>query len=456
MKRSRKSQTTPFKPYVLAFLLLSGLALWLQKVPLESSWQHAGMTDFSLGMVLLVAFVTGQTAKAIGLPMISGYIFAGIVAGPYVSGFLSAGMVDDLHLIDDLALSFIALTAGGSLHLDFLKKRVKAIALNVAAQTLAVFALVASFVYALAEQFAFTKNLSPVEVATLAILLGVVCIARSPSSTIAVISECGARGVFTETVLGVTVVIDVIIIILFTLALTVCEMLQSTIAAMDHTVFAALTAEIVASIVVGAIAGKGIALYIERIGHDLALFLLFFGFGVTRLSLWLNQFMQAQFQVALHLEPLLICMSAGLTVQNFSTTGGAFMESLHRLSPPIYVLFFSLAGSSLNLAALGQTWLLALCLATVRAAALFVGAWLAGTASRDRPLHNRLAWMGYLAQAGVSLGLAQLAAREFSVIGDYFCTIVLAVITLNQVLGPITLRCALNLTGEAPPGQRPA
>lgn len=97
----------------------------------------------------------------------------------------------------------------------------------------------------------------------------------------------------------------------FTLAMTVGKMIQSTDAVMNYTGFVALFAEIIASIALGAIAGKGIAVYIDRAGHDLPLFLLFFGFGATKVALWLSHFMEAQFDVALHLEPLLICMSAG-------------------------------------------------------------------------------------------------------------------------------------------------
>ena len=42
----------------------------------------------------------------------------------------------------------------------------------------------------------------------------------------------------------------------------------------------------------------------------------------------------------------------------------------------------------------------------------------------------------------------QLAQRQSPEIGNYLTTIVLAVITLNQIVGPITFKSSLNLVGE--------
>ena len=51
-----------------------------------------------------------------------------------------------------------------------------------------------------------------------AMLCAVVAIARSPSSAIAVVTELQADGPFTQTMLGVTMVTDVLVILLFTAA----------------------------------------------------------------------------------------------------------------------------------------------------------------------------------------------------------------------------------------------
>jgi len=52
-------------------------------------------------------------------------------------------------------------------------------------------------------------------------------------------------------------------------------------------------------------------------------------------------------------------------------------------------------------------------------------------------------------QAGVSIGLAQIAARQFPEIGMHLNTVILAIIAINQIIGPITFKLALNNVGES-------
>ena len=136
--------------------------------------------------------------------------------------------------------------------------------------------------------------------------------------------------------------------------------------------------------------------------------------------------MEAHFAVSLHLEPLLICISAGFTVQNFSKYGYIFMEAMERFALPIFVLFFSIAGASLNLDALLKTWPLAAFLVVIRTLGIFGSTWVAGILNRDSSQHRRIAWMAYITQAGVAIGLAQLAQRRFPELGVYLTTLVLA------------------------------
>ncbi len=443
------------KTYGISLLLLAGFAVWIKGIDAGSDWQQAGLTTFSLGFALLGSYMTAQALKIAELPLVSGYIFVGILAGPYLTGFLTETMVDRLRLVDDLALSFIALTAGGTLQMQYIRKQGPAIAANLILQTLVIFALVSFSFNLLASRLHLMPDLTTPQLAVLAGLLGVIAVARSPSSAIAIINECRAAGLFTTTVLGVTVAIDVLIIVLFTLAMTAAQIILGTGAAVDFQLVIVLFLATTGSLVLGIVFGKGIAVYIARVSHDLPLFLLFFAFSVYKASLWFNAFMDARFAISLHLEPLLICISAGFTVQNFSKSGPIFMEALERFALPIYVLFFSLAGASLNLAALRTTWPLAAFLFLVRTVAIFGATWFAGILNRDTPRHRRIAWMAYIAQAGVAIGLAQLAQRRFPELGVYLTTLVLAVITINQVVGPITLKWALKMAGEMKQNGRP-
>lgn len=434
--------------YALILIFLGLLALGLKGVDIGSSRQDAGWINFALGGTLLAGFVIAKLVRVIGLPNLSGYIFAGILAGPFVSGFLSFETVERLKLIDELALSVIALAAGAELQLSAMKRRARPIILNILFITALVFAVVSGFVMAFGPMIDVTAGFSFSQLAAFAVLTGVICVARSPSSTIAVINECRAKGPFTETILSVTVVTDILIIIMFTAALSVARQLVSG-AGIHGNQFGILAGEIAVSLFIGVLIGKAIFYYIKYIKKDFLIFLIFLAFGVSRVSMGFNEFLESQAGISLHLEPLLICMSAGFFVRNATDEGLFFIENLDRISMPVYVLFFCLAGAALNFNFLMMCWPLALAIVVVRAAGLFAGSWMAGRINGDPGTHQYCAWMTYLTQAGVAIGLSQLAMREFPEIGNQLNTLVLAVIAINQVIGPVLFKAALHLVGEA-------
>ena len=246
-----KQYIPDLKIYGVTLFILAGFAFWIKIIHIESDWQQAGLTTFSLGFILLAAYMTAQILKIAGLPLISGYIFVGILAGPHISGFLTHDMVVRLRIADDLALSFIALTAGGTLELQFLRKRGKAIAVNILLLTLMVFALVFFSFFFIGNRLNLMPDLTYSQTIVMACLLGVIAVARSPSSAIAIINECRAAGVFTTTVLGVTVAMDVLIIVFFTLAMTVSEIILGACTGVDFRMVTVLTLAVAGSLGLG-------------------------------------------------------------------------------------------------------------------------------------------------------------------------------------------------------------
>ncbi len=442
---------------ILAILVL--LAAWIALVPPPESaagpgadrmtgWD-IGRINASLGCVLLLSYIAARNLKKIGLPMISGYIFLGMAAGPHLSRFLDTAMVAHFQIIDELALSFIAMTAGAELSLSSLRRRKTSIGLNILFLTVTVFSCVAPTMF-----FAFPRllpefHLNTAELATLSLLMGVIAVARSPSSAIAVIGETRSAGPFTETALGVTVAMDVLIILLFTAALSVGRMLLSPETGGGLYILCGLGAEISLSLVMGAALGKLVSLYIRKVGRDALLFLLVLAFGVTRAGMAISGALAEFLDFHLHLEPLLICMGCGFTVRNFTREGHAFMRHLERAALPIYLLFFTITGAALDMGALMRCWPLALLIFFMRILGIFMATWTAGKLAGDPPRHCKNAWMAYLTQAGVAVGLARMAAQLSPEVGAMLLTVVLAVITLNQMAGPITFKAALMAVGEA-------
>ncbi len=435
--------------YILILVFISLLGLWVKGMDIETSRQQAGLIIFSLGFVMLSAYAMAQIVNWATLPLISGYILAGIIAGPFVSGFLTIEMVGRLSLIDDLALGFIALMAGGELRLSLISLRARSIILSLVFITVAVTGLVVATILGMGNFFDVTAQFDFEDLLIFAILAGLICVTLSPASAIAVIRECGAKGPFTGMTLAVIIVLDVLIITLFTVTMSLSKILITGGHLLQMTEISGLIFEILISLIIGVVVGQAIAVYMKRIRRDLLMFLLFVAFAVARLSMGFNHWMEAQFDISLHLEPLLICMTAGFFVQNFSRFGADLLESLEKMAFPIYALFFSVAGASLDFDSLILCWPLAILLVTVRMAGLMGGSWLAGVISADPVAFNRNAWLTYVPQAGVSIGLAQIATRQFPEIGIHLNTLVLGIIAINQIVGPITYKLALNNVGES-------
>ncbi|MEZ5332454.1 MAG: TrkA C-terminal domain-containing protein [Thermoanaerobaculia bacterium] len=149
------------------------------------------------------------------------------------------------------------------------------------------------------------------------------------------------------------------------------------------------------------------------------------------------------------LEPLLVCMVAGFVVSNFGVASGPISANPGARRPAVYLAFFTLAGASLELDTLLRTWGIALLLIAVRTAAVLVGAWAGGSLAGDPARLNRIGWMALLTQAGIGLGLAKEVASEFPEWGGAFATTIIAVIVVNQLIGPPLCKWAVQLSGEA-------
>jgi len=418
---------------------------------LPAGWEvfEPARLSLSFGFLLLEAYLVGMVFARLRLPRISGYIVTGVLVGPYVLNLVGADLAGRMKLIDDLALTFIALTAGAELRLRLLRGRLRAIGSVVVFLTVIVSAGIAGLVLLLGDGLPFARHLHGAGLAAVAALIGVVAVARSPTSAIAIINECRAIGPFTNTIFGVTVAMDSLVILIFAVVISVGEAVLHAGKGVDTAFLASVVAQLVLSVAGGVAIGKAVAFYIRRVQKDLSVLLVVLAFLLAQSSRWLGHSLEATFGLSLHLEPLLIATAAGFTVQNFTAEGDRLNQGLHAVSLPIFVVFFAVAGVVLDLGSLARTWGLALLFVGTRmalvSAAAYAGCAVAGEGSRFR----RLAGFGFYTQAGVSLGLAQEIARRFPGWGGEVATFLVACITLNELVGPIAFKFALDRSGES-------
>jgi Kef-type K+ transport system membrane component KefB len=148
-------------------------------------------------------------------------------------------------------------------------------------------------------------------------------------------------------------------------------------------------------------------------------------------------------------HPLLICLVAGFFAENFSSQGKMLISAIERSSVPIYVVFFAISGASLDLNALRQTWFLALVCVVWRGFLKFSGTFLGARLTGEDKGVQKKAWAGFLSQAGVALGMAIVIQDNFPGWGDEFMALVLAIIAINQIIGPVFLQRLLVRVDEA-------
>ena len=401
-----------------------------------------------LGFLMLSAYCTGYFLEKLKFPRITGFIFAGIILGPYVLKFYSKEIIVDLGFINSLALAFIAFCAGGELKISNIKARIKPILFLIMGVTIAVFFGVSLSIFAISDYIPFMQGYNmPVKLAIGAIF-GVIAVARSPSSAIAIISETRAKGPYTDIVLTVTIVMDVVIIILFALVISVCQVMISSGTAFDSTFVMHLGFEIISAFVIGFFLGYGIIFLIEKVHVEFPVIIAAMGFIVIKSCHLMGEYLHAVHDISITVEPLLICMAAGFTVQNRSKHGETFLARMDDVSFPIYIAFFAITGASINIDVLKTGWIFGLIVVISRTIMIFIGSYLSGRLSNDSPLIYKNTWLGFITQAGVSLGLLSEVVRRFPEIGIPIQSILIASITLNQLIGPVAFKYALGRVGE--------
>ena len=272
------------------------------------------------------------------------------------------------------------------------------------------------------------------------LLFAVVALANSPSSTVAVIVESGARGRVSELVLGVTIVKDLVVIVAFALALSMgFTFLEVGSGASNSHFMAGLVWEIAGSIFCGVLLGLGIIAYMVFVNAEIPVFIIALSFISSKLSSLLG------------LHPLLICMVAGLVVNNLSSRGREFIRAIEKGSLPIYVVFFAIAGADLDLGVIAGTWQLVLLLVVSRSIFTWLGTWAGSVVGGEEDVVRENLWLGFFAQAGVTLGMAVIVADTFPGWGTTFKNVVVGAIAVFQLAGPVLLKYSLARAGEIRP-----
>ncbi|HEU4697820.1 MAG TPA: cation:proton antiporter [Gemmatimonadales bacterium] len=423
-----------------AVILLVVFALVDLVRPLGSSG-YGAQALLAFGFLVLAAYTVGEIAKSIHAPAIVGYMAAGVIFGPVGLEALSHETVVRLQPVSALAVALIAFLAGAELRWEEVRERWAAL-LKVTGTELALSALALGLTLFLAGPYIpFLRDATTVELVAVAVLVASIAIVHSPAVTMALLTETRAHGPVARTTLGVVLISDVVVVMLFSGALALVRSLVPVSGAAGPGVLA-IVWEISGALIVGGVLGAGIALYLRFVAEELFLFALlvaFLGAEVARLT---------------HVETLLTLLTAGFIAENFSppARGQALRHAMERSAAPVFVVFFALSGAEIDVMTVVRLLPLLVPLALVRVGAIWAGTRLGGRWAHLPQEERRWLWMGLVSQAGVAIGLAAIVAEVFPGFGEGLRSMLLALIALNESVGAVLFRRALVASGEYVPG----
>jgi len=391
----------------------------------------------ALGFLLLAGTLMSELVEFLGVPHLTGYLLAGILAGPHVLHLIDHASVKRLELVNMLAIALIALAGGAELKIDSVRRVLRSLVTATLLQTIVGLAAMTAF-FVVARP-AFARDLPFLALLGVALLWGVLAISRSPSALLAVLSQTRANGPLARFSLAFVMSSDVVVVSVLAMAITVARPLVEPGATLSASAFRALGHEVLGSVSMGTTLGLVLAAYLKVSGRQLLVVLIALGFGATEVLHYLQ------------LEPLLTFLVAGFVVQNLSRQGDKFVHAIEETGGVVYVVFFASAGAHLNVPLLRELWPAALLLTVSRAAVTIGLAKLSSRIAKDEPIIRKWSWAPLLSQAGVSLGVAQVIARQFPSFGPSFRDLAIACIAINEMIGPIMFKLALDRAKETKP-----
>lgn len=397
----------------------------------------------AVGFLLLAGTLMSELFEMLRLPHLSGYLVAGIIGGPHIFHLLDHQTVAKVAPINTLALTLIALAGGAELRVGILRRVARSLAIATLIQSGFVLVGMAGLFLLLSRFIPFAKGMPLPTLLGVALIWGVMSVTRSPSACLGILSQTRAKGPLATFSLAFIMLSDIVVVVLLAIAMMLARPLIEGRGSVSLEDLAVLGHEIVGSVAVGTTLGVALAIYLALVGRQLLVVLIALGFGATE---------------ALHyvrIDPLLTFMVAGFAVENLSEQGPKLAHEIERLGSIVYVVFFAIAGADLDVPLLRQLWPIALCMCAGRMLLTFVASRLGSRLAADQEVLRRWGWSSLVSQAGLTIGLAVVVQQAFPGFGASFRSLVIAAVAVNELIGPVLFKWALDTAGESDRGVAP-
>ncbi len=379
---------------------------------------------FTIGGILLLGLATDFLGKRTFLPRVTLLLVIGIIVGEEVLDLIPANVNNRFEIITVLALMMIGFLLGGKLTLESLKTNGRQIAwISISA--------------ALGTTLIVTLALLAIGVnQEIAILLGCIAAATAPAATVDTVLESGNNSLFSRLLLAIVAIDDAWALLLFSLGLSLISLLnglQGVFTSLQDVIH-----EIGGALLLGTVIGLPAAYLTGRLkpGRPMLTEALGLVLVCGGLAIWLN------------VSFLIATMAMGAVVANLARHHEYPFHEIENIEWPFMVIFFILAGASLEIGMLAELGLIGTVYLLSRAVGKLLGAWAGARASHaDREVQR---WMGVamMPQAGVAIGMALLTANRFPEYRQTVLSLVVSTTIFFELVGPVFTRMALRHTNR--------
>ena len=407
----------------------------------------------AIGIAMFAGLFLSRLTSKLNLPDVTSYLVAGLLVGPLCLGRLnipglgltSFEAVEELSLLNDVALGFIAFSIGSEFRISSLRQigRQATIVAMFQALTATLFVDVALLLLHLV-----LGDKLPVSTC---ILLGAIATATAPAATLMVVNQYKARGALTNMLLPVVALDDAVGLIVFAISSGIAKALDSgAISVVSILVNPVL--EIVLSLSMGMLLGwifSEVEIFFNSNSKRLSLSVAFVVLctALSKLHFSLGG------GITIGFSSLLVTMMCATVFCNLCDFSEQIMYQVERWTAPIYVLFFVLSGAELDLTVfadlavvgIGVVYILA------RSAGKIVGSNTSARLTRCEESICKYLGVTLLPQAGVALGMSVLVAAQFGEEGALVRNIVLFSVMIYELVGPTLTKMALTAAGDIKP-----
>ena len=381
----------------------------------------------TLGLLFLIGFIADIVGRSTFLPRVTLLMLGGLALGPAGFSVVPASFVDDwFPELTTIALALIGFLLGHQLSIHALRKR---------GSFVIGISLCKVFGAALAVALALMLvGLDPV----MALLLAGIAPATDPAATYDLVRESKANGEFVDTLLSIVAVDDVWGLLTFVLMVAIAGIVGG-----DAAIGAGIVSNLIdvgGSILLGAALGAPMAYLTGRIhrGEPMlaeALGFVLLGAGVAE---WFD------------LLPILTAMVMGIMVASLASHYDRPFHAIEGIEWPFMVLFFVLAGASLEVDTLLLAGGVTVVYIVARFAGIFLGTRLGCRIVGAQPALRRWLGIALMPQAGVAIGMALVAAQRFPDTASVVLTAAVASTVVLETIGPVLTRLAIRRAGSAP------